>query len=98
MPAQDETPTSYDVHEMGGNIGPAADSNPAAGTSDARLAQESGSADAPVGEGHVSATDIANAMAVDALPDQLRTGQWNQDETDAVVDTTGQLRELDEHQ
>lgn len=103
MPDQDEPTSSteaktYDVHDMGGAIGAADDSNAAAGTSDARVAAESGSADAPTGEGHVTATDIANAMAVDALPDQLRTGQWNQDETDSVVDTTGQLRELDEHQ
>ena len=94
----EQTTHAYDVHDMGGNIGPADDSSPGAGSSDEEIDANAGSAVLPEGEGHVTATDIANAMAVDALPDEVRTGQWNQDETDAVVDTTGELRELDDHQ
>jgi hypothetical protein len=36
------------------------------------------------------------SLAVDALPDDARTGTHHQDETDAVQDTTGELREIDE--
>lgn len=86
--AQDETSGQREtsgqddarLHDMGGNIGPADDSSAASDR----------------GEGRPSPTIDPNALAVDSMPDELRTGQWNQDETESVVDTTGEVRHLDE--
>jgi HAD superfamily hydrolase (TIGR01509 family) len=54
--------------------------------------------DAGSGQGPAQAGNGPRNVAVDAMPDELRTGSDFQDETDAVVDTGGRVARLDDQE
>lgn len=91
---QDDDPR---LHDMGGAIGPADDRTAAeeplgSVTDEGRQTVEVTASK----EGYRPARIHPESLAVDALPDDARTGTTHQDETDAVVDTTGEVRDIDE--
>ncbi|MDP9394522.1 MAG: hypothetical protein M3Q27_09865 [Actinomycetota bacterium] len=62
------------------------------------LGGEIGKGDTTAGRGDPNRpqpqVDVASAMAVDSLPDSVRTGQYHQDETD-VVQQGKEVRHID---